>query len=150
MDFYEFLKFVACWIYIACFDRVVERRMWWSNTEVNMFEGASGRLTKYMSLNRFEDIIRNLSFSDKNVPEYNETFFHMRQMKDALNANMTKVLEPSWVSVLDESKKEWISKYNCPAWMCVVRKPHPFGDERHTIDCKLSTIMWFAEILEEI
>ena len=46
--------------------------MWWSNTEVNMFEGAPGRLTKYMSLNRFEDILRNLSYTDKNVSAYNE------------------------------------------------------------------------------
>ena len=29
-----------------CFGGVVDRRMWWSNTEVNMFEGALGRLTK--------------------------------------------------------------------------------------------------------
>ena len=32
--------------------------------------------------------------------------------------------------------------------MCVGRKPHPFGNERYTIDCGLSTIMWFAEIVE--
>ena len=44
--------------------------------------------------------------------------------------------------------QDWTSKYTCPAWMCVVRKPHPFGNERHTIDCGLSTIMWFAEIVD--
>ena len=32
--------------------------------------------------------------------------------------------------------------------MCVGRKTHPFGNERHTIACGLSTIMWFAEIVE--
>ena len=32
--------------------------------------------------------------------------------------------------------------------MCVVRKPHPFGNERHTIACGLSTIIYFAEIVE--
>ena len=40
-----------------CFEGVVYRRMWLSNTEVNMFEVSLGRLTKYMSLNRFEDIL---------------------------------------------------------------------------------------------
>ena len=54
MDFSDFLKFVSCWVYMACFEGVVDRRMWWSNTEVNMFEGEIFRLTKYMSLNRFE------------------------------------------------------------------------------------------------
>ena len=68
MEFSEFLIFVGCWIYMACFERVVDRHVWWSNTEVDMFEGAPGRLTKYMSLKRFEDILRNLSYTDKNVP----------------------------------------------------------------------------------
>ena len=45
-----------------------------------MFEGAPGRLTKYISLNRFEDILRNLPYTDKNSPEYNDKFVHMRQM----------------------------------------------------------------------
>ena len=32
--------------------------------------------------------------------------------------------------------------------MCVVRKPQPFGNERHAITCVLSKIMWFVEKLE--
>ena len=86
---------------MAFFEGVVDRRMWRSNTEVNMFEGEIFRLTKYMSLNRFEEIIHNLSYTDRNFPAYNEKFFHIRQMKDAWNENMTKFFEPSWVSVLD-------------------------------------------------
>ena len=78
-----------------CFEEIVDRCIWWSTTEVNMFEGAPGRLTKYMSLNRFEEIIHNLSYTDRNVPAYNEKFFHMRQMEDAWNENMTKFFEPS-------------------------------------------------------
>ena len=132
---------------MACFEGVVDRRVWWSNTEVNMFEGAPGRLTKYMSLNGFEDIVLNLSYTDKNVPAYNDKFFRVCQMEDAWNANMTKVFEPSWVSVLFESMQEWISKYTCPDWMCVGRKPHPFGNESRTVSCGLSTIMWFLEIV---
>ena len=31
--------------------------------------------------------------------------------------------------------------------MCGGRKPHPFGNDRHTISCGLSTIMPFAEIV---
>ena len=56
-----------------------------------MFEGAPGMLAKYMPINRFEDILRNLSYTNNNVPAYNEKFFHMRHMEDALNTNMTKV-----------------------------------------------------------
>ena len=32
--------------------------------------------------------------------------------------------------------------------MCVGHKPHPFGNEMHTIACGLSTIMWFSQIVE--
>ena len=80
---------------MACFEGVVDRCMWWSNMEVNMFEVAPGSLTKYMSLKRFQDILRNLSYTDENVPTYNDKIFHMRQMEDAWNANTTKVFEPS-------------------------------------------------------
>ena len=68
MDFSEFLIFVGCWVYMAFFEGVVDRHMWWSKIEVKIFEGSPGRLTKYMSLNTFEDILRNLSYTDKNVP----------------------------------------------------------------------------------
>ena len=76
------------------FEGVVYRRMWWSNTEVNMFKGSPGRLTKYISLNMFEDILYNLSYTDSNFPAYNEKLFQVRQMEYAWNANMTKVFEP--------------------------------------------------------
>ena len=33
--------------------------------------------------------------------------------------------------------------------MCVGRKNHHFGNERHTISCGLLKIMWFVEIVEE-
>ena len=84
-----------------------------------MFEVAPCNLTKYMYLNIFEDILRNLSYTDKNVPAYNDKFLHLHQMEDACNANMTKVFKPSWVRVLDESMQKLISKYNWPAWVWV-------------------------------
>ena len=63
---------------MACFEGVVNRCIWWSNAELNMFEVTLGRLTKYMSLNRFEDILRNLPYTDNNVPVYNYKYFYMR------------------------------------------------------------------------
>ena len=54
---------------------------------------------------------------------------------------------PSWVSVLDESMLEWLNKY-CPGFMCVGRKPHPFGNECHTIRCALTSILFRALIVE--
>ena len=79
-----------------------------------MFEGALGSLNKYTSLKMFEGVLRNLSYTDNNVPAYNDIFFHMRQMEDAWNENTKNCFEPSWVSVLDESMQEYIGKYTFP------------------------------------
>ena len=54
---------------------------------------------------------------------------------------------PSWINVLDESIMEWFKKWD-PGFMCVGRKPHPFGNERHTISCALTSIRWRAQIVE--
>ena len=42
---------------------------------------------------------------------------------------------------------EWFNKY-APRFMCVGRKPHTFGNERHTICCGLTYILWRAQIVE--
>ena len=45
---------------------------------------------------------------------------------------MQKKYCPSWLNCLDESMNTWLDKY-CPGFMCVPRKPHPFGNEYHSI-----------------
>ena len=42
-----------------------------------------------------------------------------------------------------ESMMEWFNKY-APGFMCVGRKPHPFGNERHTI-CRGVTSIYCGE-----
>ena len=58
---------------------------------------------------------------------------------------MEEEFSPSWVSVLDEFMMEWLNKY-CPGFMCVGRTPHPFGNERHTIRCAITLILFRALI----
>ena len=71
----------------------------------------------------------------------------MRQLEEAWNQNMAQQFLPSWINVLDESVMEWFNK--CfPGFMCVGRKPHPFGNERHTISCALTSILWRAQIVK--
>ena len=43
----------------------------------------------------------------------------------------------------------WLSKWTCPGWMYVPRKPHPTGNKFHTICCGLTNIMLGIEIVEE-
>ena len=37
-----------------------------------------------------------------------------------------------WLSCLDESMNSWLNKF-CPGFMSLPRKPHPFGNEYHSI-----------------
>ena len=71
----------------------------------------------------------------------------MRQLEEAWNQNMAQQFLPSWINVLDESMMEWFNKWS-PGFMCVSRKPDPFGNERHTFFCALTSILWRAHIVE--
>ena len=70
-------------------------------------------------------------------------------MLEAFNDHMEENYFPSWLNCLDESMSSWLSKY-CPGFMCVPRKPHPFGNEYHSIcdgdDGK--PIMWKIRLVE--
>ena len=39
-------------------------------------------------------------------------------------------------------------KEYAPRFMCVGRKPHIFGNERHTICCDPMSILWRSHIVE--
>jgi Transposase IS4 len=69
-------------------------------------------------------------------------------MVSAWNPNMKYNYAPSWVSTLDESMCAWLSKYTCPGWMVVPQKPHPYGNEYHTICCGKSGILYYVEIIK--
>ena len=42
---------------------------------------------------------------------------------------------------------EWFNKYD-PVFICFGRKPRPFHNERHTICCGLTYILWRSHIVE--
>ena len=112
-----------------------------------MFGGAPFRLNKYMSRTRFEGILGSLRYGVQKDVEYYDGFFCMRKTEEAWILNMAEDFNPSWINVLDESMMEWFDKY-APGFMCVGRKPFPFGNKRHTICCGLTSILWRAQIVE--
>ena len=131
---------MACWVGIE------SRREWWSTTTPSMAKCAPFRLNRIMSRNRFDSILSALRFTNREVP-YEDGFFKMRQLEEAWNQNMAQQFFPSWINILDESMMEWFNKW-APSFMCVVRKPHPFGNERHAIFYALTSILWRAHIME--
>jgi hypothetical protein len=143
----EFFVWIGLWLYMSCHVGP-RRRDWWAQTEPSMDGGAPSRFNEFMSRNRFEDILQNLVYTNRPAPTgYTDRFFLIRQLEEAWNKNMADQFDPSWINCLDESMMEWLNQFTCPGFMCVGRKPHPFGNERHTICCALSTIMWHAEIV---
>ena len=118
---------MTCWVGIE------SRRDWWSTATPSMAKGAPFRLNRIMSRNRFDSILSALRFTNREVP-YEDGFLQMRQ------------LEESWINIPDEYMMEWFNKWD-PRFIYVGRKPHPFGNERHTICCALTTILWRAHIV---
>ncbi len=115
-----------------------------------MFEGAPHRLNDFMSRNQFNKIMVALRYTSKEVPFLFEDHFHeVCEMIDAFNAHYTDGYRPSWLSCIDESMNVWLNKF-CPGLLTCPHKPHPFGNEYHSIadgdDGKF--IMWRVKLVE--
>jgi hypothetical protein len=119
-----------------------------------MFEGAPFRLTHIMTMTRFFKLSVAMRFTDRQAPTlkhdgFVDWFNEIRNMIDVFNQHYPEKYHPLWLNCFDESMSSWLSKY-CPGFMCVPCKPHPFGNEYHSIangdDGK--PIMWRVKIVE--
>ena len=64
----EFYRYLGCHFFMACFEGVSDRRMWWSAKPITMNEGAPFRLTEYMSLRRFNELTAAIRYTNKPPP----------------------------------------------------------------------------------
>lgn len=143
----EFLRFIGIWFLMAT-SHSSERSHYWRDSVVDCFKGAPYRFGAFMSRNRFDDILSSLVYTNQEVPSYRDKFFQIRQMVMAWNDNMHQSFSPGWITCLDESMMVWTNQFSCPGFMFVPRKPHPFGNEWHTICCGVSGIMFAIELVE--
>ncbi len=67
MDLQEFY-FLGCIFFMACYDGVPDREMWWSTKSIGMFAGALFQLNAYMTRSRFDQIMHALRYTDKEAP----------------------------------------------------------------------------------
>ena len=144
----ELLVYFGLWFLMASVATGCDRRSFWDNSEINPWHGAPYRFHDYMPLNRFDYITKSLTFHCNPFPNYIDKFHEVRELLKSWNDHMAEVFIPSWVSCLDESMSPWTSKWTCPGWMYVPRKPHPQGNEYHTIACGASGILYRLEIVE--
>lgn len=143
----EFLRFLAL-IFIMATTQGNARRDFWSSDTPDMFAGAPFRLHSFMSRRRFEDILKHLKFTREPPPSFRHPFHEINDLIRAFNEHTQSSFSPGWVSCLDESMSVWTNQYTCPGWMFVPRKPHPMGNEYHSVCCGLSGIMYSIELVE--
>jgi Transposase IS4 len=142
----EFKRFIGLFFLMSTTEGFF-RRDFWSRLPINMFRGAPYRFHEYMTRNRFDAIASSLRFSNTiSVP--GDKFAEVRDMLSAWNRNMSLNFEPSWVSCLDESMSIWTNPWTCPGYMYVPRKPHPMGNEYHTVCCGESGVLYQLELVE--
>jgi hypothetical protein len=146
----EFLRFLGLWFLMATIGGGFDKMEYWSTAPVDKdsVSGAPYRFNDWMSRNRFLAILSALRFTNENPPPYVDRFFQIRQMIRLWNENIQSIFKPGWLTCLDESMSIWFSKWTCPGWVFCPRKPHPFGNEYHSICCALSGIMFGIELVE--
>jgi hypothetical protein len=145
MTYGEFIRFLGCILFMSCFSGV-DRTDFFSSDPITMEKGAPYRLTQFMAGYRFQQIMSCLTVTT-NKPNQGDRFWEARELIDKWNRNMQETYIPSWVSCLDESMSIWNMRWTCPGYQFVPRKPHPRGNEYHTIADGLTTILYAAEIV---
>ena len=104
--------------------------------------------TQLMSLRRFREISGGLRLNEPNSCS-NDPCYQVREMVDAFNEHMRApaVFTPSSTVCLDESM---VTHHNdcVPGYVYVGRKPHPVGNEYHTLCDVPSRILYHMELVE--
>lgn len=143
----ELLRFLGLILFMATVGNY-NRREFWSSQPISVDHGAPYRFHHWMSGKRFEAIMRCFTITSRSPPSFEDKFWEVREIIEVWNKWMLENFRPSWINCLDESMSIWFNKFTCPGWMFVPRKPHPFGNEYHSIGCGMSTIMWAIELME--
>ena len=145
----EFYVWLGCQFFMACFEGIANREDWWSTKPILPREGAPFRLYDYMQKSRFLKISAAITYTTKPPPLFVDKFHDVRQMLDSFNQHYEDNYIPSWMNCLDESMSSWLNQY-CPGFMYVPRKPHPSGNEYHSIadGDQGKPIMWRVKLQE--
>ena len=85
-----------------------------------------------MSGQRFQNIGAAIRYTNIELPAFLDRFHNVRQMIEAFNDHYDGEYVPSWIKCLDESMNSFLDRF-CPGFMCVLCKPHPFGNKYHSI-----------------
>ena len=79
---------------------------------------------------------------------YWDKVYEVRHMIFEWNGHMQIIFIPYWISCLNESLSIWMNKFTWPGFFFYPHKPHPKGNEYHTIWCGEIGIIYGWEIVE--
>ena len=85
-----------------------------------------------MSGQRLQNVGAAIRHTNIESPTFLDRFHNVRQMIEDFNEHYDGEYVPSWLNYLDKSMNSFLDKF-CPGFMCVPHKPHPFGNEYHSI-----------------
>ena len=149
MSLGKLLRFIGLWLFMATVSGYT-RQEFFSAKPISVNCGAPYRLHPWMSGKRFEAIHAALRYTTAQPPTAEQApnkFWEVTEMIAAWNKNMATIFMASWVSCLDKSMSILFNQWTCPGWVIYPRKPHPFGNEYHSICCGLSGIMFVIELV---
>ncbi len=150
MDLQEFYVFLGCIFFMSCFVGINNHANWWSTVPIDTELGAPFHVNSFMTRKRLDKIMSSLTYTNKEAPmTFGDWFHEVRQMIDAFKKHYESEYSPSWLSCIDESMNVWLNKF-CPGFMSLPCKPHPFGNECHSIadGDKGRFIMWRICLVE--
>ena len=137
---FEELMIVLGIIYAMEVYHLPERRMYWRTEKRGVFPALN--FGQYISLNRFEEILRNLQFS-----AHDDDNEQILAFIDAVNKNFKSAVVAGDTLCLDESMVKSYHR-NLKGKMKIKRKPRPIGNEFKTVCDGRSKIVTHMELYE--
>ncbi|KAK3252459.1 hypothetical protein CYMTET_38242 [Cymbomonas tetramitiformis] len=161
-----FVSFLGCWFYMCCNPGYTRDEYWAERaSEVSRIAHNLGEKSK-LQRHDFDHILEYfvlpeyvsgvpftdpLSPSDCGLPEGippDDAFRQVRRFIDGLNKHWRTVFTPGTKLTIDESMIKWLSRYLCPGWVKVGRKPDSMGHELKTLVDSTSRILFQFELQE--
>ena len=145
----EFLCYIGIRLLMATNQGYSTAEFWdYTGVARSQEEGACPyNLKDYTTFKHFQAITSCFVFTNDNPPTFRDKFWQIRELVREWNKNMKEFIS-GWVICLDESMSSWLNRWTCPGWIFCPRKPHPFGNEYHTVCCGMSGIMFAIEMVE--
>ena len=83
MTLQYFYVWMGCQFFMAGFEGIENKKMWWSEKPFDMFKGAPFRFSDYISGRRFYNIGAAIRYTNIESPAFLDRFHGVRQMIDA-------------------------------------------------------------------